>query len=122
MSASEIYKIISKDEWAAAEAAGVFKGASIDLKDGYIHFSTAAQAAETAALYFTGRQGLVLVSVSIKALGDALKWEASRGGELFPHLYMPLEMSHVIRVNDLPVGPDGKHQFPAHILAAGESS
>ncbi len=62
------------------------------------------------------------MSVSIKALGDALKWEASRGGELFPHLYMPLEMSHVIRVNDLPVGPDGKHQFPAHIQAAGESS
>ncbi len=122
MSANEIYKIISKDEWAAAEAAGVFKGASIDLTDGYIHFSTAAQAPETAALHFTGQEGLRLVSVSTEAMGDALKWEASRGGDLFPHLYVPLEMSHVTRVDDLPVGTDGKHQFPAHVAAAGESS
>ncbi len=122
MSASEIYKIINKDEWAAAEAAGVFKGASIDLTDGYIHFSTPAQAPETAALHFTGQEGLLLVSVSTDALGDALKWEASRGGDLFPHLYAALEMSHVTRVDDLPVGPDGKHQFPAHVAAVGESS
>jgi len=122
VSASEIYKIINKDEWAAAEAEGLFKGASIDLTDGYIHFSTASQAPETAALYFTEQQDLVLVSVSTEALGDALKWEASRGGELFPHLYAPLAMSHVTRVDDLPVGPDGKHQFPAHVVAAGEVS
>lgn len=122
MSASEIYKIISKDEWAAAEAAGVFKGASIDLTDGYIHFSTAAQAPETAALHFTGQEGLLLVSVSTEALGEALKWEASRGGDLFPHLYAPLEMNHVTRVDDLPVGVNSKHQFPTHVAAAGESS
>ena len=122
MSANEIYKIISKDEWAAAEAAGVFKGASIDLTDGYIHFSTVSQAPETAALHFTGQEGLLLVSVSTDALGDALKWEASRGGDLFPHLYAALEVSHVTRVDDLPVGPDGNHLFPAHVAAAGESS
>jgi len=122
VSASEIYKIISKDEWAAAEAAGVFKGASIDLTDGYIHFSTAAQAPETAALHFSGQEGLLLVSVSTEALGEALKWEASRGGDLFPHLYAPLEMNHVTRVDDLPVGANSKHQFPAHVAAAGESS
>ncbi len=122
MSASEIYKIIGKDEWAAAEAAGVFKGASIDLDDGYIHFSTAEQAPETAALHFAGQKGLLLVSVSTEALGAVLKWEASRGGDLFPHLYAPLEMHHVARVDDLTVGPDGMHQFPAHVAAAGESS
>lgn len=122
MSASEIYKIIDKEEWAAAETEGLFKGASIDLSDGYIHFSTATQAPETAALHFTGQAGLALVSVSTKALGDALKWEASRGGDLFPHLYAPLEMRHVARVDDLPVGPDGKHHFPTHVVAAGESS
>ncbi|WOF72860.1 DUF952 domain-containing protein [Parvibaculaceae bacterium PLY_AMNH_Bact1] len=122
MTASEIYKIISKDEWAAAEAVGVFKGASIDLTDGFIHFSTAAQAPETAALHFTEQEGLLLVSVSTDALGDALKWETSRGGDLFPHLYVSLEMRHVARVDDLPVGPDGRHAFPAHVIAAGESS
>ncbi|MCE7999623.1 MAG: DUF952 domain-containing protein [Rhodobiaceae bacterium] len=119
MSTSEIYKIISKTEWEAAAAAGVFKGASIDLADGYIHFSTAAQAAETAALHFANQEGLALVSVSTKELGDALKWEASRGGALFPHLYAALEMHHVARVDDLPVGPEGKHVFPDHVATAG---
>ncbi len=119
MSASEIYKIIGREEWAVAEAAGVFNGAAIDLQDGYIHFSTAAQAPETAALHFTGEAGLVLVSVSTAGLGDGLKWEASRGGDLFPHLYGSLEMSHVARVDDLPLGPDGTHQFPAHVMSAG---
>lgn len=122
MSASEIYKIIDKEEWAAAETEGVFKGASIDLSDGYIHFSTATQAPETAALHFTGQAGLALVSVSTKALGDALKWEASRGGDLFPHLYAPLEMRHVARVDDLPLGPDDNHQFPDHVAGKGGRS
>lgn len=122
MSASEIYKIINKEEWAAAEAEGVFKGASIDLSDGYIHFSTATQAPETAALHFTGQAGLALVSVSTKALGDALKWEASRGGDLFPHLYASLEMRQVARVDDLPLGPDGNHQFPDHVAGKGGRS
>lgn len=116
MSAGEIYKIIDKEAWATAEADGIFKGASIDLTDGYIHFSTAAQAPETAALHFTAQAGLVLVSVKTEGLGDALKWEASRGGDLFPHLYEPLAMSHVARVDDLAVGPDGRHEFPAHVL------
>ena len=122
MSAGEIYKIIGKDAWAVAEAAGVFKGASIDLTDGYIHFSTAAQAPETAALHFTAQTGLVLVSVATEGLGDALKWEASRGGDLFPHLYEPLAMKHVSRVDELPVGPDGTHQFPTHVLEQGKGT
>jgi uncharacterized protein (DUF952 family) len=122
VSAGEIYKIIGKDAWAAAEAEGIFKGASIDLTDGYIHFSTAAQAPETAALHFTAQPGLVLVTVSSDGLGEALKWEASRGGDLFPHLYEPLAMTHVTRVDDLPVGPDGKHQFPAHFLEQGKGA
>ncbi len=119
---SDIYKIVGKDAWAAAETAGVFKGAAIDLEDGYIHFSTAEQASETAALHFTGQSRLVLVSVATSELGEALKWEPSRGGDLFPHLYGPLEMSHVARVDDLPVGPDGTHQFPAHVVVAGEGT
>ncbi len=119
---SEIYKIIDKTAWAAAEAAGIFNGASIDLQDGYIHFSTAAQAPETAALHFTGQSGLVLVSVATAELGQALKWEPSRGGELFPHLYGALELSQVARVDELPVGPGGTHQFPAHVVAAGEGT
>ena len=122
MSAGEIYKIIGKEAWAAAETDGIFKGASIDLTDGYIHFSTAAQAPETAALHFTEQTGLVLVTVSTEGLGDALKWEASRGGDLFPHLYEPLTMTHVTRVDDLPVGTDGKHQFPAHVLESGKGT
>lgn len=122
MSADEIYKIISKDAWKAAEADGIFKGASIDLIDGYIHFSTAAQAPETAHLHFTAQTGLVLVTVAPKGLGDALKWEASRGGDLFPHLYEPLGMNHVTRVDDLPVGPDGKHQFPVHVANEGKGA
>lgn len=116
----EIYKIIDKDLWVAAEAAGIFTGASIDLTDGFIHFSTAVQAPETAALHFAGQEGLLLVTVLTTGLGSALKWEASRGGDLFPHLYAPLTMSHVARVDDLPLGPDGTHQFPAHVVAAGE--
>ncbi len=98
----------------------MFNGASIDLEDGYIHFSTAEQAPETAALHFTKQSGLVLVTVSTLQLGEALKWEPSRGGALFPHLYGALEMSHVARVDDLPLGPDGTHQFPAHVMTAGE--
>lgn len=117
---SEIYKIIDREAWAAAETAGIFNGASIDLKDGYIHCSTAEQAPETAALHFTAQRGLVLVSVATSELGEALKWEPSRGGDLFPHLYGPLQMSQVARVDDLPLGPDGTHQFPAHVVAAGE--
>jgi len=108
-----IYKILPAALWAEAERAGVFKGAAIDLKDGYIHFSTADQAAETARLYFAGQQGLVLVAVNGAALGDALKWEVSRGGALFPHLYAHLNPASVLWAKPMPLGPDGAHVMPA---------
>ena len=107
-----IYKILSVNEWSAAEGEGIFRGAGIDLVDGYIHFSTATQAAETAAKHFAGRDDLVLVAVDAEKLGAALKWEVSRGGALFPHLYMPLDLEFVLRVDALPLGSDGKHIFP----------
>ena len=87
-----IYKIASQDEWAAALASGQFDGAPIDLADGYIHFSTAEQAQETAAKHFAGRDGLLLIALEEALLGEALKWEPSRGGQLFPHLYRPLTL------------------------------
>jgi uncharacterized protein (DUF952 family) len=108
-----IYKICPAPLWRAAEAAGVFAGAPVDLVDGFIHFSTAAQVAETAAKHFAGRGDLLLVSVDAARLGDNLRWEPSRGGALFPHLYAPLMLPAVIRVEPLPLGADGRHVFPA---------
>ena len=107
-----IYKICPQALWQEAEPAGVFKGAAIDLSDGYIHFSTAEQAEETAAKHFAGQNGLVLVSIDADWLGESLKWEASRGGALFPHLYGDLPLAAVTRVDPLPLGPDGRHVFP----------
>lgn len=108
---SPIYKIIATSEWRAAEAAGVFHGAAIDLADGYIHFSTAEQARETAAKHFADQADLLLVAVDAARLGDALKWEASRGGALFPHLYAPLSLDAVTGVAPLPLAADGAHDF-----------
>lgn len=107
-----IYKIATRDQWTKAEADGVFRGAPVDLADGYIHFSTAAQAPETAAKHFAGQDDLLLVAVRAEALGDALKYEVSRGGALFPHLYAPLDLGHVAWVRPLPLGDDGAHIFP----------
>lgn len=107
-----IYKICPDLLWRAAEAEGVFKGAPVDLADGFIHFSTAAQAAETAAKHFSGEPDLVLVSVDDATLGPALRYEPSRGGALFPHLYGSLHIAAVHDVVPLPLGPDGMHQFP----------
>ena len=106
-----IYKVVSRELWESCEDS--FAGAGIDLADGYIHFSTAAQVVETVRKHFAGQTDLVLVSVSGKALGDDLRWEVSRGGDLFPHLYAELPMSAVIAVQDLPLGPGGHHTFPA---------
>ena len=108
-----IYKIAPAALWAAAEAAGVFTGAPVDVADGYIHFSTAAQARETAAKHFADQSDLKLVAVEAAALGPALKWEPSRGGALFPHLYAPLPLTAVRWVRDLPLGADGAHVFPS---------
>ena len=107
-----IYKIAPRAQWADAEAAGVFEGAPIDLADGFIHFSTAAQAKETAARHFAGQSDLKLIAVDTAKLGAALKYEVSRGGALFPHLYAPRELSAVVWDKDLPLGPDGAHAFP----------
>jgi uncharacterized protein (DUF952 family) len=88
-----IYKILTADAWSAAVARGVFDGAAIDLADGYIHFSTAAQVEETAAKHFAGQDYLVLVAVEEASLGEKLVYEVSRGGALFPHLYAPLPVA-----------------------------
>jgi uncharacterized protein (DUF952 family) len=107
-----IYKICDSALWREAERAGVFTGAEIDARDGFIHFSSAAQVAETAAKHFAGAANLTLVAVDAAALGDALKWEASRGGDLFPHLYGALPVRAVLWAKPLPLGPDGRHLFP----------
>jgi len=104
-----IYKIFRADEWAQLQAAGVTAGAPIDLADGFIHFSSAATVARTAELYFAGVDGLVLVAVEADGL-DALKWEPSRGGDMFPHLFRDLTLSDVVWSRPLPM-MDGVHQF-----------
>ena len=112
VNSSVIYKICPAGLWREAEADGLFRGAPVDLADGYIHFSTAAQVRETAARHFAGQSDLVLVAVAVAALGPALKWEPSRGGDLFPHLYGPLPVSAATSVVPLPLGADGGHIFP----------
>jgi len=109
---STIYKICPRELWQAAERAGRFDGAPIDLTDGYIHFSTAAQAKETAEKHFAGQDDLLLVAVDGSRLGAALKYEVSRGGALFPHLYAPLDPADVLWVKPLPLDPSGRHVFP----------
>ena len=115
MTHAPIYKIVDLAAWQAAEAAGVFPGAAIDVQDGFIHFSSAAQVAETAAKHFAGQSHLLLVAVRPEALGEALRWEVSRGGALFPHLYGHLPLSAASAVTPLPLGPDGRHVFPADL-------
>jgi len=104
-----IYKIFRADEWAHLQTAGVTAGAPIDLADGFIHFSTAATVARTAELYFAGVEGLELVAVEADGL-DRIKWEPSRGGDLFPHLFRDLTMSDVVWSRSLPI-VDGVHQL-----------
>jgi len=108
-----IYKITPQALWREAEANGRFTGAPIDLTDGFIHFSTVAQVRETAAKHFSGQTDLLLVAIDGASLGPALKYEVSRGGALFPHLYGVLELKAVKWVRPLPLGPDGTHLFPA---------
>jgi uncharacterized protein (DUF952 family) len=90
----------------------VFHGAAVDARDGFIHFSTATQARETAAKHFAGAPDLMLIAVDAGLLGDALKWEVSRGGDLFPHLYGVLPLAAVLWTKPLPLGPDRCHVFP----------
>ena len=108
---SLIYKIVTAALWRAAEALAEFDGAPVDQADGFIHFSTAAQVRDTAAKHFAGKRNLLLVTVEAERLGDALKWEPSRGGDLFPHLYGKLQLAVVLRVDALPLRDDGMHEF-----------
>ena len=107
-----IYKICEGGEWREAERRGSFRGAGIDIADGYIHFSGVDQVIETAAKHFAGRDGLVLVAVDAEALGAALKWECSRGGALFPHIYAALPLSAVFAYGPLERDHDGKVKLP----------
>ncbi|MGC0418957.1 DUF952 domain-containing protein [Embleya sp. AB8] len=105
-----VYKLVGTDEWASALRDGRFAGAGIDLVDGYVHLSTAAQAAETARRHFAGRDALTLVALEVSALGAALRWEPSRGGDLFPHVYGDLDPTTTVRWSTelpLPATPDG---------------
>jgi uncharacterized protein (DUF952 family) len=108
---SLIYKIVREASWRAVEALAQFDGAPVDLADGFIHFSTASQVRETAAKHFSGERDLLLVTVDAERLGEALRLEPSRGGDLFPHLYAPLRLADVLRVDALPVRADGTHDF-----------
>jgi len=109
---NRIYKVVSRQLWAEAETADVFHGAPIDLKDGFVHFSTADQVVETVAKHFSGQDDLLLVEVDAGRLGEALRWEISRGGDLFPHLYGAMPLDSVLSVTELPRGEDGTHVFP----------
>jgi uncharacterized protein (DUF952 family) len=130
-----IYKLVTRGEWEAARAGGVFAGSDVDRRDGFIHFSTAAQVAETARRYFTGMPDLVLVAVDAEMLAalpsltldtasarnasetGQLRFEPSRGGELFPHLYAPLPFAAVISETDIPLGPDGAPLIPKDLAS-----
>ena len=110
-----VFKIFRRPEWEAFRDAGETDGAPIDLADGFIHLSTSEQVTETAARHFATESDLVLVAVDADALGDALKWEPSRGGALFPHLYRRLRLSDVVWDKSLPLGATG-HIFPEGVV------
>jgi len=113
-----IFKIFHRPEWNHLRDTGCTDGAPIDVADGFIHLSTAAQVAETAAKYFAGQSDLVLVAFMADQLGDALKWEESRGNALFPHLYRQMTLKDVLWDKALPLGASG-HIFPEHHIFAG---
>lgn len=108
-----VYRLLAPDAWENAVRSDRFLGSEHDLRDGFIHFSTAAQVAETAARYYAQQSPLLLLWVDTSALGDSLRFEPSRGGALFPHLYAELPVSAVVRVDSLSLGADGAHAFPA---------
>ena len=108
-----IYKIVPATLWRASEPTGSFAGAPVDVADGFIHFSTAAQVRETVALHFAGVPDLLLVAVDRPSVADHVRWEPSRGGDLFPHLYAPLPHAAVRWVRPLPLDALGHHQFPS---------
>jgi uncharacterized protein (DUF952 family) len=105
------YKLVDRTEWAAARAAGAYAGSAVDLADGFIHLSGADQLAETARRHYAGRADLMLVAVDLRPLGDDLRWEASRGGALFPHLYAPLPVATATDERPLSVDAEGVMRF-----------
>ncbi len=119
MSETSIYHMCRREEWEAAQTVGRYGGSSQDKADGFIHFSTAAQIVESAARHRAGQNGLVLLAVDPMALGAVLKWEPSRNGDLFPHLYGALPLTALRDVWDLPLGPDSRHLFPAAVTEPG---
>ncbi len=112
-----IFKIITSTQWSDLQRAGETEGAPVDIADGFVHFSTGAQVAETVAKHFAGQDGLMLLALEADALGAPLKWEPSRGGELFPHLYAPLRVSDVVWVEPLRF-VEGAHIFPEGVACA----
>lgn len=110
-----VFKIFRRSEWDQFRAQGITRGAPVDLADGYIHLSTAAQVTETAARHFRGESDLVLVAVDADTLNADLRWEPSRGGQLFPHLYRPLKLDDVVWDKSLPLGAAG-HIFPEGVI------
>jgi uncharacterized protein (DUF952 family) len=106
-----IYKICERAEWHRATETGIYQGSAVDARDGFIHFSTAEQTAETAARHFAARTNLMLIAVDADLLGAALKWEPSRGGALFPHLYAALPLNAVRWTKPLPDEVDGRREF-----------
>ena len=108
-----IYHMCRADEWVAATKTGTYHGSSQDLADGFIHFSTAVQIVESAKRHRAGQDGLLLVAVDADKLGDRVKWEPACNGDLFPHLYGPLDPIETTSVRPLPLGVDGQHIFPA---------
>ena len=107
-----IYKISPASAWREAERQGAFRGSPDDIRDGFIHFSTSSQVAETVRKHFFGQAGLFLIAVDADALGDALRWEPSRNDELFPHLYGELDLGAVIEVQEMHARSDGTHDIP----------
>ena len=104
---SLVYKLLTRPEWQAAREAGVYLGSALDLADGFIHLSTAAQAAETARRYFAGQTDLVLLTLEADDFAETLKWEPSRGGDLFPHVYGPVDPARAKAVVDVGLDADG---------------
>lgn len=112
-----IFKIVGREDWDAASSMGVYSGSPDDVRDGFIHFSTAQQLAGTAARHFRNVHDLVLVAFDDERLGEALRWEPSRGGQLFPHLYGTLQTGLALWVRPLPLGEDGVPSIPEDVAA-----
>jgi uncharacterized protein (DUF952 family) len=110
-----IFKICTQQAWTDAIAKGAFRGSADDVRDGFIHLSTAEQLPGTAAKFFIGQDTLVVVAFDAAALGPALRWEPSRGGALFPHLYAPLPTSLALWVRQAPLSPDGVPVMPEEV-------